>query len=357
MMFGILDCYIRRNILHTILLSLFILISLSGIIKFIEQIRKIGEGSYSALGAGIYTLLSMPKDIEIFFPIASLLGVLFGLGTLASRSELIVMQAASFTRIQIASAVIKTAIPLVLLTMVIGEWIVPLSERIASDYRTKMILGGSIFTTKSGLWARDGENFLYINRIVNEKTLSGVNIYHFDQNNRLLSICYADKANFKNNVWKLSEVYESDLSEWKKVNVSKKLISEWKSNLTPEELSIVSMDPDSLPISGLRNYIKYLKNNKQESLRYQLIMWNKIFSPLSVAVMMIVGLSFIFGPLRTVTMGIRIIVGIFIGFLFYVLNKIFGSLSVVYKIPPVIGALLPSILFLLVSWYLLLKRL
>ncbi|MCX2957144.1 MAG: LptF/LptG family permease, partial [Candidatus Regiella insecticola] len=74
----------------------------------------------------------------------------------------------------------------------------------------------------------------------------------------------------------------------------KMLTGEWKSNLTPDKLGIVSVDPDSLPINGLRDYIQYLKQNKQESLRYQLIMWNKIFSPLSVAVMMLVAQSFIF---------------------------------------------------------------
>ncbi|MCX2956290.1 MAG: lipopolysaccharide ABC transporter permease LptG, partial [Candidatus Regiella insecticola] len=50
-MFGVLDRYIGRNILRTILITLFMLICLSGIIKFIEQLRKIGEGSYSVLGA------------------------------------------------------------------------------------------------------------------------------------------------------------------------------------------------------------------------------------------------------------------------------------------------------------------
>lgn len=39
--------------------------------------------------------------------------------------------------------------------------------------------------------------------------------------------------------------------------------------------------------------MKYLKQSGQESNRYQLNMWSKIFSPLSVAVMMLMALSFI----------------------------------------------------------------
>ncbi len=45
----------------------------------------------------MYTLLSVPKDVQIFFPMAALLGALLGLGMLAQRSELVVMQASGFT--------------------------------------------------------------------------------------------------------------------------------------------------------------------------------------------------------------------------------------------------------------------
>lgn len=123
--FGVLDRYIGKTIFNTIMMTLFMLVSLSGIIKFVDQLKKSGQGSYDALGAGLYTILSVPKDIQIFFPMAALLGALLGLGMLAQRSELVVMQASGFTRLQVALAVMKTAIPLVLLTMAIGEWVAP----------------------------------------------------------------------------------------------------------------------------------------------------------------------------------------------------------------------------------------
>lgn len=56
-------------------------------------------------------------------------------------------------------------------------------------------------------------------------------------------------------------------------------------------------------------------------------MWSKIFQPLSVAVMMLMALSFIFGPLRSVPMGVRVVTGISFGFIFYVLDQIFGPLT------------------------------
>ena len=44
--------------------------------------------------------MSIPKDIQIFFPMAALLGALMGLGALATRSELVVMQASGYSRLR-----------------------------------------------------------------------------------------------------------------------------------------------------------------------------------------------------------------------------------------------------------------
>lgn len=119
---NILERYIGKTILSAIFLTLFMLIGLGAIIKFVEEFRDVGRGSYDGLKAAYYTFLTIPRDIETFFPIAALLGSLLGLGNLASLSELVVMQASGFSRFRIGLAVMKTALPLVIFTMIIGEW-------------------------------------------------------------------------------------------------------------------------------------------------------------------------------------------------------------------------------------------
>lgn len=357
--FGVLDRYIGKTIFNTIMMTLFMLVSLSGIIKFVDQLKKSGQGSYDALGAGLYTILSVPKDIQIFFPMAALLGALLGLGMLAQRSELVVMQASGFTRLQVALAVMKTAIPLVLLlTMAIGEWVAPQGEQMARNYRAQQMYGGSLLSTQQGLWAKDGHNFVYIERVKGNDELGGVSIYAFNPERRLQSVRYAASAKFdsENKVWRLSQVDESDLTDPKQVTGSQMVSGTWKTNLTPDKLGVVALDPDALSISGLHNYVKYLKSSGQDPGRYQLNMWSKIFQPLSVAVMMLMALSFIFGPLRSVPMGVRVVTGISFGFIFYVLDQIFGPLTLVYGIPPIIGALLPSASFFLISLWLMMRK-
>ncbi len=357
-MFKVLDRYIGKTIFNTIMMTLFMLVSLSGIIKFVDQLRKTGQGAYSALDAGYYTLLSVPKDIEIFFPMAALLGALLGLGTLAQRSELVVMQASGFPRLQVALSVMKTAIPLVLLTMAVGEFVAPQGEQMARNFRAQQLYGGSLVSTQNGLWAKDGNDFIYIERIKGDNEIDGVSIYRFNDARRLQSVRYAATATWDQarKRWELAQVDESDLTDPKQITGSQSLNGEWKTNLTPDKLGVVALDPDALSISGLYNYSKYLKQSGQESGRYQLNMWGKIFQPLSVAVMMLMALSFIFGPLRSVSMGVRVVTGISFGFLFYVLDQIFGPLSLVYGLPPILGAILPSGAFFAISLYLLLKR-
>ncbi|MBX4354618.1 LptF/LptG family permease, partial [Mycobacterium tuberculosis] len=195
-------------------------------------------GSYDALGAGLYTILSVPKDIQIFFPMAALLGALLGLGMLAQRSELVVMQASGFTRLQVALAVMKTAIPLVLLTMAIGEWVAPQGEQMAGHYRAQQMYGGSLLSTQQGLWAKDGHNFVYIERVKGNDELGGVSIYAFNPERRLQSVRYAASAKFdsENKVWRLSQVDESDLTDPKQVTGSQMVSGTWKTNLTPDKL-------------------------------------------------------------------------------------------------------------------------
>ncbi|WNN44856.1 MULTISPECIES: LPS export ABC transporter permease LptG [Winslowiella] len=357
-MFGVLDRYIGKTIFNTIMMTLFMLVSLSGIIKFVDQLRRTGQGDYTALGAGLFTILSVPKDIGIFFPMAALLGALLGLGTLAQRSELVVMQASGFTRLQIALSVMKTAIPLVILTMVIGEFVAPQGEQMARNYRAQQQLGGSLLSTKNGLWAKDGNNFVYIQRLKDNNDLGGISIYSFNDQRRLQSVRYAASATYDhdNKVWKLSQVDESNLTNPLQVTGSQTVSGEWRTSLTPDKLGVVALDPDALSITGLYDYTKYLRQSGQEAGRYELNMWSKIFQPLSVAVMMLMALSFIFGPLRSVSMGMRVVTGISFGFLFYVLDQIFGPLSLVYNIPPFLGAVLPSAAFFAISMFMLLKR-
>ena len=356
-MMNTLDRYIGKSILGSIFATLLTLVGLSAIIKFVEQFRSVGKGTYDIWQAVAFTGLTIPKDIETFFPMAALLGALMALGNLASRSELVVMQAAGFSRFKIGMAVMKTALPLVLLTMVIGEWGIPQTEQFARDMRARALSGGSMLSMKNGVWAKDGNNFVFVRRVTDDAKLNDIYIYTFDQNRNLTELKHANQASYSEDEskWTLRQVNHSTISK-DEITTSNRLSEKWETNLTPDKLGAVSLRPTSLSISGLYNYISFLRETGQDVSRFELTFWRKIFQPVSVGVMMLLALSFIFGSLRSVTAGARIVTGICFGFLFYVVNEIFGQMSVVYNMPAVFGALMPSLLFIVMIWWLLSRK-
>jgi len=356
-MMNTLDRYIGKSILGSIFATLLTLVGLSAIIKFVEQFRSVGKGTYDIWQAVAFTGLTIPKDIETFFPMAALLGALMALGNLASRSELVVMQAAGFSRFKIGMAVMKTALPLVLLTMVIGEWGIPQTEQFARDMRARALSGGSMLSMKNGVWAKDGNNFVFVRRVTDDAKLNDIYIYTFDQQRNLMELKHANQASYSEDEskWTLRQVNHSMISK-DEITTSNRLSEKWETNLTPDKLGAVSLRPTSLSISGLYNYISFLRETGQDVSRFELTFWRKIFQPVSVGVMMLLALSFIFGSLRSVTAGARIVTGICFGFLFYVVNEIFGQMSVVYNIPAVFGALMPSLLFIVMIWWLLSRK-
>lgn len=354
-MFKILDLYIARTLLTTTAISLSVLIGLSALIKFIEQMKSVGRGSYDMTVAAIYVLLSLPREIEQFFPMATLLGGLIGMGMLASNSELVVMQASGLSRWNITASAMKSAFLMVLFVMALGEWVAPLSESKAKELRTQAISGGSLFASDRLVWAKDGDNFVSIGEVIDRNNLLNINVYEFDGELNLRQITSAVSASFAEGKWQMTDVDYTYVAD-QQIRGEFVEQGEWVSSLTPDKLGVVTIKPEALSIRGLQEYVNYLENNSQDTGRYSLALWRKILQPVSITVMLLMALSFVFGPLRTVTMGARVIMGVLAGFAFFISNETFGTFSLVFQIPPIVGALAPSLVFAAIAGFLLKRR-
>ena len=317
--------------------------------------RAIGRGNYDLAHAALYVLYAVPRDVEIFFPMSALIGGLIGIGMLASNSELVVMQAAGLSKLDIIKSVMKTAVLLIFVSMAIGEWLAPSGEAKAREIRAQAISGGSLISAKNGVWAKDGDYFVNIGEVQDKGQLKSIQIYGFNEQLRIDSWLTAKSAIYQGDTWLLSDVEEFVLIENEIItkNHSQKI---WNSSLTPKKLGVVTVTPESLSLRGLIDYLDYLEANEQDTSRYELAFWRKIMQPLTVAVMLLVALSFIFGPLRSVSMGARIMMGVFTGILFFISNEVLGSMSLVYQLSPILGATMPSLCFVGAAWYFISKK-
>jgi len=346
----ILQRYLAKTILTSTGLVLLVLLGLYTFMDFIGELEDIGKGQYQLADVFSYLALSMPKRFYELLPIAALLGSVLGLGSLASQSELVVMRAAGISIQKISQAVMIVALALMLIALFVGEVIRPPAEQKAREMQSMAQTGTVGTRSENGFWTRDGAHFNHIERISPEGQFSGISIYEFDDENRLLNITQAEKASYDGDSWTLSNVVQSTINK-RGVEVSAVEYAEWVSTLNPGMVNIVIVPPEFLPVWSLLEYIDYLESNNQSVAQYQMAFWMKVMMPLSSAVMVFLAVPFVFGPLRTAPIGGRILVGALVGIGFHLFNQSFQHIGLVFGVLPWVAAAFPTALFAGLGYY------
>lgn len=341
-----LTFYVARTVLGATLATLLLLVGIWALFEVLDQLGDVGRGSYTTAQALRYTALTLLPEAYRLLPLAGLLGALIGLGLLASHSELTVMRAAGVSTGRIAGMVMRTAFALALAAALAGEGLAPDAKRAAQELRLRAIKGDEGYLgSANGLWARDGRDFLHARQLTPEGRLVTLTRYRLDEAGRLKALTRADSADhLGGGQWRLNRVRTS-LLLGDAVSSEQAAEERWSTALTPEKLGVVVVAPDEMGLSALVEYREYLRDNALNSAQYDLAFWRKLTQPLATALMMFVGMSFVFGPMRSGSQGARILVGIATGFGFYLVNAVFGPLSLVYGLPPALAALLPMALF------------
>ncbi len=96
-----------------------------------------------------------------------------------------------------------------------------------------------------------------------------------------------------------------------------------------------------MSFSDLNRYIKALRESGQNADRYALALWRKLSGPLTTGAMMLLSLPFIFGSIRSVTAGKRIVIGSFVGIALYFADQLTVHLGLLLSLHPVITAMTP----------------
>lgn len=346
--------YIIKTVLYTTAIVVIALLSMDFFIQLIGEFGDIGDGNYGLSQALYYVLLNMPNDIYQLFPIAGLIGCLLGLGLLASHSELVVMRAAGMSVMQISLAVMIAIVFMVGIITTVGELISPETIRIADNMKAIDKSGGQAVATQQGVWLRDNDNFVHIESVKDASKLTSIYRYTFNAEHQLITEAYAKSAKYQNHTWIVNDIDETHFDNGK-ISTKHTPRAMWRMQLNPTLLKMVQVEPYEMNLVRLYQYVHYQKHNKLEYQASSLNFWQRIFQPFGTCVMLFLAIPFIFGPLRSVTMGLRLVSGVVVGFSFYMLNQFFGPFSLVYDVPPFLAALLPSLLFAIIG-FLLMRR-
>ncbi|HWV08966.1 MAG TPA: LPS export ABC transporter permease LptG, partial [Pseudomonas sp.] len=323
-----LDRYIGTQVFFAILSVLGVIVGLALLFAFIDELGDV-EGNYGLLDAAWYVFLTLPRRMYEMLPMAALIGCLIGLGSLASSSELTIMRAAGVSIGRIVWAVMKPMLVLMLVGVLIGEYLAPWSENHAQANRAMAQGGGEAQSAKRGLWHLQGKEFVHINAVQPNGVLFGVTRYRFDEERKMLSASFARRAQYDGEYWQLENVATTHFRE-RGTEVIEAPAERWDVELNPQLLGTVVLAPEALSITGLWRYIQYLAEQGLSNGQYWLAFWTKVLQPVVTGALVLMAISFIFGPLRSVTLGQRVFTGVLVGFVFRIAQDLLGPSSLVF---------------------------
>ncbi|KAA1173756.1 LPS export ABC transporter permease LptG [Marinobacter salinexigens] len=334
-----IDGYVMRTVGGAMFLVMVVVLSLDLIFAFIGELEDTRNG-YQTLEALWYVFLTLPRRIYDYLPLGAFMGCLVGLGSMASSSELTVIRAAGVSLKRIVWSAMKPALIVVMLGVVIGEYIAPPAERFAQSDKAVALGAGRNVAAASGVWHREGDIFIHLNAVQPNGVLHGVSLFRFNDQRELLSSSFASRAIYQGSYWQLENVRTTRIGE-QGTEVVETPSQRWETGLSPSVLSVLIVKPENLSMSGLYTYASYLGEQDLDAAPYWLAFWKKTLMPLGTAVMVLVAISFIFGPLRSVTMGFRVFTGLMVGLLFKYMQDLLGPMSLVYGFNPVLAVFIP----------------
>ena len=346
----ILDAYIARHVVAGTLLALAVLLSLTAVATFVDELDSVGRGRYGVAGTIELVLLTLPRHAFVQFPLAAVIGALIGLGTLAVSSELSVVRAAGVSAVRIAGSALKGAAALVAVAVLFGEVVAPWCERLAQAGR-EAALGGTP-GGEGGAWIRDGQRFVNMVRVRPGDRVEDMYIYEIDPNGALRTLTHAERARYRGSAWVLESVRRSEVSEAGVVTRSTPR-TVWETRFGPDLVKLASARREGLSGLALARYIDYLRDNRLDTAAYELALWRKVVYPFATGVMIVLAVPLVLGRLGGAGIGQRILVGCLIAVTFHIVNEASGKLGIVYGLSPPVSAFAPTLAFLAAGVWLL----
>lgn len=311
---------------------------------FIDEVGKV-SASYSIWQALGFVLLTTPGYLYDFYPVAVLVGGLLGLGALAAHSELTVMRVSGMSLSRMARPVLTGGVILALIGMLMGETIGAWGQERANQMRSEAMGSDVSMNLKTGLWLRDGNRFINVQRALVGGRLTRVRIIQIDVHSRPVRVTVAAHAESEGgDRWRLFNVRESRLSNGQ-IDVVHEKERDHVRLFSRKVLGIAVLKPRHMNIVQLWSYIQHLHDNHLDATNYQVAFWGRLFTPVSVLVMLLVTLPFVFANQRHGSAGRWLFIAIVLGVFYLTLVRIVTAMAPVYGVPPFLSAAGPPLLF------------
>jgi lipopolysaccharide export system permease protein len=302
-----------------------------------------------------YVTLRMPQIIAFFLPFSVLLGTLITLVSLNQNSEVIAMKAGGVSAHQILAPLVLASIGIAALAFTFNERIV--TRATASLDAWQDVNYGPVprgHPNPSNIWVRDGDDIIHADQVTGKGAgvrLKGVTVYDRD-GGELHRIFAAPSAQTKTGAggsvsgWTAPDVTMFDVVSGTQLKMAK---YDFGGRITPDQFTLADVSADERSLGDLGAAIDDLKIAGRPVGPLETGWWHKISGPLSSILMPLLAGVAAFGLARSGALAMRAVIGMVLGFAFFMVDQFASAMGNLGAYPPFLAAWAPFLLFLLIG--------
>jgi lipopolysaccharide export system permease protein len=346
-----LTLYLSRMFAVRIVAVLLMLVLVLMILDLLGQSGKImahpGNGEAELF---YYISLRLPQLVARFVPYSVLLATIITLATLNQNSEVVSMKAAGMSAHQVLAPLILTALVVALLNIAFNERVVTrataaLKAWDAADFGPIPKDSG----VRSNVYLSDGKDILLASTLSGtgtDMTMTGVTYYRRNAAGLVTQQLRSPRATYAHPGWTLEEPLQFDVAETTATRLPNVTVAK---GITPSQITISNTDPDAQSIFALSDTIEAMKVAGRRTSKLEAAWWHKISGPLSAVLMPLLGAVAAFGLARSGQLLIRAVIGMALGFTYFVVDNAALAMGNFGGYSPLVAAWAPFVLFALVG--------
>lgn len=296
-----------------------------------------------------YASLRAPQIVARFLPFSALLATLITLATLNQHSEIIAMKAAGVSAHQILAPLVLASIGVAALSFWFNDHVVARGTAVlnawqAVDYGPVSVDRG----IKTNVWVRDGDDLIHADSVIGRRertVLRGVTVYD-RRGGELSRIVQGVSATRSPEGWIMRDATQFSLASGREETLSRFVMGK---DATPDRFTLSSVDPDELSFGALLKAIHDLKAAGRPTESLESGLWHKLSGPMSAILMPLLAGVAAFGIARSGQLFIRAVIGMALGFLYFVADNFALAMGNIGAYPPMLAAWAPFALFLLIG--------
>ena len=288
-----------------------------------------------------YFLFKMPLIITQLTPVATLGGVLLGLGLMARHNELTALRASGVSTLQIARPLLLAAVALGAGILLCSELVVPhcseRSRRIEMvEIRNKPL---KAVLNDHAIWFHGKAGIYSIEHFdARQEALVGLTVYEFTPGFELTRLIEIPTAQWRQGRWILASPLERSFDAAGNIVMRRLGPADFTLPDEPQDLQVMEKDPEELSFRRLRNRIHELSRKGIDTTESRVDLHLKLALPVVPLAMVLIGVPLAARNPRRRPLATSIGIGLVVGFSYWVLLALTVSLGHGGAMPPVLAA-------------------